>query len=116
VFPSRKQFSHEILPNLVEKTKQVYLLPKLTYCIYATTSFDSWMSKGAHDIFALVMNFLGSNWQPKQIIIGLFKATKINGQTLINNLTKLFDQYGLKNKIIAYVKDEGSNLNTMIIA
>jgi hypothetical protein len=30
-------------------------------------------------------------------------------------LTKLLDQYGLKNKIIAYVKDEGSNLNTMII-
>jgi hypothetical protein len=27
----------------------------------------------------------------------------------------LFDQYGLKNKIIAYVKDKGSNLNTMII-
>jgi len=28
----------------------------------------------------------------------------------------LFDQYGLRNKIIAYVKDEGSNLNTMTIA
>ncbi len=31
-------------------------------------------------------------------------------------MTKLFDQYGLRNKIIAYVKDEGSNLNTMTIA
>ncbi len=71
----------------MEKTKQIYVLPKLTYCIYATTSFDLWMSKGAHDIFALVMNFLGSNWQPKQVIICLFKATEINGQTLINNLT-----------------------------
>jgi hypothetical protein len=30
-------------------------------------------------------------------------------------LTKLLDQYGLRNKIIAYVKDEGSNLNTMTI-
>jgi hypothetical protein len=28
----------------------------------------------------------------------------------------LFDQYGLRNKIIAYVKDKGSNLNTMTIA
>jgi hypothetical protein len=28
----------------------------------------------------------------------------------------LFDQYGLRNKIIVYVKDEGSNLNTMTIA
>jgi hypothetical protein len=29
---------------------------------------------------------------------------------LANNLTNLFDQYGLGKKI-AYVKDEGSNLN-----
>jgi hypothetical protein len=38
-------------------------------------AFDLWMSKGAHDIFALVMNFLGSDRQPKQITIGLFNAT-----------------------------------------
>jgi hypothetical protein len=30
-------------------------------------------------------------------------------------MTKLLDQYGLRNKIIAYVKDEGSNLNTVTI-
>jgi hypothetical protein len=29
-------------------------------------------------------------------------------------LTELLDRYCLKKKIIAYVKDEGSNLNTMI--
>jgi hypothetical protein len=32
---------------------------------------------------------------------------------LANNLTKLLNAYGLKNKIIAHVKDEGSNLNTL---
>jgi hypothetical protein len=51
VFPSRKQFSQEILLNLVEKTKQVYVLPKLIDCIFAIISFDLWMSKGMHDIF-----------------------------------------------------------------
>jgi hypothetical protein len=29
VFPSRKQFFQEVLPNLVEKTKQKYILPKI---------------------------------------------------------------------------------------
>jgi hypothetical protein len=53
------------------------------------------MSKGAHDIFALVINDLGFDWQPKQMIIGLFESTKTNSQTLANNLTKLFDHYGL---------------------
>jgi len=42
-----------------------------------------------------------------------FEAIETIGQTLV--LKKLFNQYGLKNKIIAYVKDEGSNLNTMTI-
>jgi hypothetical protein len=57
---------------------------------------------------------LGYDWQPKQVTIGFFEAIETVGQTLV--LTKLFNQYGLRNKIIAYVKDEGSNLNTMIIA
>jgi hypothetical protein len=33
---------------------------------------------------------------------------------LAKNLTKVLDNYALKRKIIAYVKDEGSNMNTMI--
>ncbi len=45
----------------------------------------------------------------------MFKATKTTNQALANNLTSLFDQYGLKRKIIVYVKNERSNLNAMII-
>jgi hypothetical protein len=40
---------------------------------------------------------------------------KIIGQALAKKLIVLFDQYNLRNKIIAYVKDERSNLNVMII-
>jgi hypothetical protein len=77
VFPDTKQFFQEIFPILVEKIKQVYVLLKLTDCISVTVSFDLWMSRGAHDIFALIIIFLGSDWQPKQISIGLFEATEI---------------------------------------
>jgi hypothetical protein len=55
----QKKNSHEILPKLVEKTKQMYVLPKLVDCIFAT-SFDLWMSKEAQPIFVLIINFLGS--------------------------------------------------------
>jgi hypothetical protein len=37
------------------------------------------MSKKVFDIFALVKNFLGVDWQPKHIIIGLFKASETIG-------------------------------------
>jgi hypothetical protein len=52
---------HEILPNLVEKMKQIYVWLKLIDFIPTTTSFDLWMSKGAHDVFTFVINFLGSD-------------------------------------------------------
>jgi hypothetical protein len=42
--------------------------------------------------------------------------TKNIGQALVRNLTELLDKYVLRKKIIAYVKDEGSNLNAMTIA
>ncbi len=100
----------------MEETKQVFVLPKSIDYIYTITNFHLWISKDAHDIFVHVISFLGSDWQPKHLIICLFEATKTNGQALANNLTKSFNQYGLRNKILqAYVKDEGSNLNTMMI-
>jgi hypothetical protein len=40
----------EVLLNLLEKTKQKYVLPKLVKWNIATTHFDLWMFQGAHDI------------------------------------------------------------------
>jgi hypothetical protein len=109
----KKIFSNIILSKLVEKNKETYVLPLLNDCSCATTSFDLWMSKGAHDVFILVIKFLGSNWKPKHIIFGLFEIVKTTWQALARNLIELLDAYGLRNMIIAYVKHEGSNLNTL---
>jgi hypothetical protein len=43
------------------------------------------------------------------------EATKTIGQTLVKNLTNLMDKYDVRKTIIAYVNNEGFNLNTMII-
>ncbi len=43
----------------------------------------------------------------------MFEATNISSQTLGRILIKLLDKYGLRKKIIVYVKNEGSNLNAM---
>jgi hypothetical protein len=48
-----------ILPKLVEKTKETYVLPLLNDCSCVITSFDLWMSKSAHDVFVLVIIFFG---------------------------------------------------------
>ncbi len=46
----------------------------------------------------------------------MFEAIETIGQALVRSLIELLDKYGLRKKIIAYVKDEGSNLNAMTIA
>ncbi len=48
------------------------------------------------------------------MIIGLFIVRKTTRQALAKSLTELLDKYDLRKKIIAYVKDEGSNFNAMI--
>ncbi len=46
--------------------------------------------------------------------IGIFEIHNIVGATMANQVKFLLDSFGLLDKIIAYVKDEGSNLNTLI--
>jgi hypothetical protein len=97
----------------VEKKKELYVSLQLIKCLSANASFNLWMFKRAHDIFTLVVNFLNVNWQPKQVTIGLFEAIETTRQALAINLNNLLDSFGLKKKIIAFVKEEGVNLNAM---
>jgi len=60
-FPFQKNFSNDVLMSLIEYTKQKYVLPLLDDYTRITSSFNLWMSKRAHDIFALVINFLGTD-------------------------------------------------------
>ncbi len=64
----------------------------------------------------MVIIFLGSDWKSKHVTLDLFEVVEIIRHALIRNLIELLDGYGLRNKIIAYVKDEGSNVNTLINA
>jgi hypothetical protein len=72
--------------------------------VFAITSFDLWMSKQVHDIFALVINFLGKDRVPKHITIGLFETFEILDQVLAKNLQDLLEQYGFTKKKLLMLK------------
>jgi hypothetical protein len=40
------------------------------------------MSKGVHDVFVVVVNFLSSKWEAKHITIELFEMFDTNGATM----------------------------------
>jgi len=111
-FLSRKVFTKKVLPSLVNTTSIEFVQPTLVECLIATCTFHLWMSKGAHDVFAMVVNFLSISSKPKHITIGLFEANNTNGVAMAMKLKQILKKFGLTEKIMAYVKDEGSNLAT----
>jgi hypothetical protein len=95
-FPSKRLFSLDILPSLVEKTKQLYVFPTLAECYFAIAYYDFWMFKKAYDVLGLVINFLGNDW-PKHVTIGLFESTITTRHALARNC---LDKYALKRSLL----------------
>jgi hypothetical protein len=67
-------------------------------------------------MFAMIVNFINSFWEPTHVIIGVFEMKNIICASMEYQVKILLDSFGLLHKIIAYVKNEGSNLNTLINA
>lgn len=113
LFPSRRSLVREHLPNMVGKTMEKYVLPLLNNCDTVSISFDLWMSRVGYDTFTLVVNFITREWKPSHVTIGLFEANDTRGLSLAEQVKPILEEFELTNKVIAYVKDEGSNLTTM---
>jgi hypothetical protein len=69
-----------------------------------------------HDVFALVINFLRVDLVAKTCYTWSFWSYRYFWEDFGQNLIKLLKKYNLRKKIIAYVKDERSNLSTMTFA
>ncbi len=90
-----------------------YVIPTLESYVIATTSFDLWMSKSRHDTFAILINFINSQWVPCHVIVALFEATNTIGVAMAMQIRDLLASYNLLEKLIACVKDEGGNMSTL---
>jgi hypothetical protein len=53
------------------------------------------MSKGSHDVFVVVVNFLFANWEQKHITVGLFEAHDMSGATMAMKLKQILDKSSL---------------------
>ncbi len=63
-----------------------YVHLALVDCISTNCTFDLWMSKGAHDVFVVVVKFLSSKWKAKHVTIGLFEVFDTSGATMAPRL------------------------------
>ncbi len=97
---------------MLSKIMEEYVFPSPTTCVTISITFDLWMSKISFDTFAMVINFIDSNWVPQHITIGLFKMPNNFGVIFSKIVKPLLVQFQLVDKVLVYVKDEGNNLNT----
>jgi hypothetical protein len=71
------------------------------------------MSQDAFNIFALVVNYINKKWEPCYVIIGIIEIQKTSKITMVIQLKELFIQFRLYDKVVAYVNNNGDNLNTL---
>jgi hypothetical protein len=71
------------------------------------------MLRLGYDTFALVINFINLSSVPYHIIVGLFEALDIFSAALAKQVKVLLAEFNLTNQVIVYVKDEGTNLNSL---
>ncbi len=82
VFLSHRIQIEKVLPCMMKHTLEKLVLPYVNGEVSIITTFDLWMSKGAFDIFSLVINFLTLDWESKHVTIGLFEENNTTGINL----------------------------------
>ncbi len=80
-------------------------------CATMTTMFGLWMLGLNYDTFSLVINYINQSWVPCHVIVGLFEVPNIFGVDFIEQVKVILVEFNLTNRVIAYVKDEGTTLN-----
>jgi hypothetical protein len=92
-----------------------HILLSFAKIITIITIFDLHMFHGKFDTFALVVNYKNKKWKPGHITMGIFEVHEIIWATMALQLKDFLVRYNLLDKVIAYVKDEGTIVNTFSI-
>jgi hypothetical protein len=71
------------------------------------------MSRIDVDVFVLIINIFEFSRVPMHVIVGLFEVNKTTRQFIDVQLQSLLEKFGLLQWVIAFVKDEGTNMTTM---
>lgn len=71
------------------------------------------MSNVGYNKFDMVVTFINNYWDPTHVIVGVIEMQNIRNVAMENEVKILFHSFDLVDKTIAYVKDEGLNLNTL---
>jgi hypothetical protein len=107
VFPSHKTLTKTILPFMTKHTLEEFVLLHVDVVVSIITKLNFWMSTCVFNTFTFVISSLTLGWESKHVTIGVFYLKGTWDIWCTKQLQFVFQEYGLTNKTICYVKDEG---------
>jgi hypothetical protein len=96
-----------------QKNRGPHVWANLGSATIGFANFDLWMFYNGVDTFDLAINFLNDTQVPMHVNVGLFEMNETIRQYMVVQLQVLLDRFGLLHQVIAFVKDESTNLYTM---
>jgi len=73
------------------------------------------MSRAGVDTFALMINYLDETCTPRHANVGLFEVHETISSAMVLQFQVLLKNFGLIHHVLAFVKDEGNKLRTMVV-
>ena len=110
--PSRRKLSSELIPEFIKDVFEKFVTPKIAQMDTDSTTFDLWMSKGCEGIFDLILHGIDKNFKKHQLHLRMLECGSTRGVDLAGVLKPELEKHGLLHKLLACVKDGGSNLRT----
>jgi hypothetical protein len=104
---------HDILPRIAKRTKERFVSPTFDSYNTCTVSFNLWKSRGGVDTFVFIVHFLNDKWEPCDVTIAFFEILDTSRNAITLQVNDVLAKHGFNACILAYFKDEGSNLSIM---
>lgn len=62
-----------------------------------------------------IINFIDDTWTLRHVVVGLFGVVNTSSVALAKIVKSFLNVFWLTDKIMAYVKDEDANVNTLVV-
>ena len=110
--PSRRKLSSELIPEFRKERIEKFVTPKIAQMDTVSIKFDLWMSRGCEDIFDLILHGIDKIFKKHQLHLRMPECGSTRGVDLVGVLKHELEKHGLFQKLLACLKDGGSNLRT----
>jgi hypothetical protein len=67
-----------MLPNMVDKTKEICVIFTFASYIICRCSFDLWVFHAGFDTSTIVVNFINTYWELCHVTLGIFEVHNIS--------------------------------------